>query len=111
MNRRQKLHDPAYHRASGDDTLFHPLLMHFAARFHGKTYSEFASDYRVLVESNAACAEYFDLDAVSLISDPYRETSAFGASVEFPADAVPICRERLVRSIEDVRSLKTPDVY
>jgi MtaA/CmuA family methyltransferase len=111
MNRCETLHNPAYHRMPGDNTLFHPILMHFAARFHGKTYSEFASDYRVLVESNAACAEYFDLDAVSLISDPYRETSAFGASVEFPADSVPLCREHRVRSPEDARNLPSPDIF
>ena len=29
---------------------FSPLLMHFAARFIGKTYAEFASDHKVLVE-------------------------------------------------------------
>jgi len=85
--------------------------MHFAARFNKKTYAEFASDYRVLVESNAACAEHFDLDAVMLVSDPYRETSAFGAKVEFPADSVPICREKIVRTADDVRALKNPDVH
>ena len=51
---------------------FYPILMHFAARFNGKTYGELASDYRVLVESNVKCLEYFDFDMVSLISDPYR---------------------------------------
>jgi uroporphyrinogen decarboxylase len=111
MYRRTLLHEPAYHRAPGDCILFHPILMHFAARFQGKTYSQFASDYRILVESNTACAEYFDLDAVSLISDPYRETAAFGASIEFPADAVPICRKHLVSSIGDARHLAIPDVY
>ena len=61
--------------------LFRPILMHFAARFTGKTYGEFASDYKILVDSNIKAMEYFDLDMVGLISDPYRETSAFGANV------------------------------
>jgi uroporphyrinogen decarboxylase len=85
--------------------------MHFAARFHGRTYREFASDYRVFVESNAACVERFGLDAVMLLSDPWRETSAFGARVEFPEDAVPLCREHVVRSIEDAKALVNPDVH
>lgn len=110
MTKREKL-NRLLKGERGDYTLFHPILMHFAARFHKKTYSEFASDYRVLVESNAACAEHFDLDAVMLISDPYRETSAFGARVEFPVDSVPLCRERIVRTIEDVQALKNPDVH
>ena len=59
--------------------LFKPILMHFAAHFNGITYGRFAFDYKVLVESNIRGLEYFDLNTVSIISDPYRETSAFGA--------------------------------
>ena len=57
------------------------------------------------------CLEDFNLDAVSLISDPYRETSAFGGKVTFPEDAVPQCREYIIKSMEDVRALKRPDLY
>ena len=35
-----------------EKTLFHPILMHFAARYTGYTYREFASDYLVLVQNN-----------------------------------------------------------
>jgi MtaA/CmuA family methyltransferase len=110
MTKREKF-DMLLNGERGNDTLFHPILMHFAARFHKKTYSEFATNYRVLVESNIDCAEYFDPDAVMLISDAYRETSAFGAKVAFPEDSVPLCREKIVRTIDDVRSLKNPDVH
>ncbi len=92
-------------------TRFHPILMHFAARFAGRTYSEFATDHRVLVESNVRCLERFGHDAVSVISDPWREASAFGATVSFPEDAVPLCTEHIVRTIDDARSLPSPDVY
>jgi uroporphyrinogen decarboxylase len=85
--------------------------MHFAARYIGKTYREFASDYRVLVESNLRCLEDFDMDAVGLISDPYRETSAFGARISFPDEAVPFCEQILVRNTGDIKALKNPDVY
>lgn len=91
--------------------LFRPILMHFAARFNNKTYGEFASDYRVLVDSNIRAMEFFDTDMVGLISDPYRETAAFGAPVTFPAEAVPVCQKRIVQTIEDVKNLKNPDVY
>ena len=90
---------------------FHPILMHFAARYSGHTYSEFASDYRVLAASNLKCLEDFELDAVGLISDPYRETSAFGSKILFPEDSVPQCREKLVQKTEDIVLLKNPDVY
>jgi uroporphyrinogen decarboxylase len=90
---------------------FHPILMHFAARYAGYTYGQFASDYRILAESNLRCMEDFSLDAVWLISDPYRETAAFGADISFPAEAVPRCRGPVVQTMEDVRALRNPDVY
>lgn len=51
------------------------------------------------------------MDAVGLISDPYRETAAFGAKVTFPDEAVPRCMEILVRSQEDIAQLKNPEVH
>jgi len=89
---------------------FHPILMHFAARYAGYSYREFASDHRKLVESNLRCQEDFELDAVGLISDPYRETAAFGSSVTFPEEGVPRCNDILIRNMEDVHSLKNPDL-
>jgi uroporphyrinogen decarboxylase len=95
----------------GEGILFHPILMHFAARYNQTTYGRFASDYKVLVESNIRCLEDFQLDAVGLISDPYRETSAFGADVHFLSDGVPQCRQAIVRSKEDAGQLIIPDIY
>ena len=83
-----------------DEILFRPILMHFAARYIGKSYKEFASDYKTLVESNLRCLEDFDLDAVGLISDPYRETSAFGAKITFPDEAVPRCEELIIKTLD-----------
>ncbi|NJN24951.1 MAG: hypothetical protein HC819_02655 [Cyclobacteriaceae bacterium] len=94
-----------------DRTLFRPILMHFAARLAGKTYGEFASDYKTLVACNLKAMEQFDLDMVGLISDPYRETSAFGARVTFPDEAVPVCQHIIINTIDDIKSLKRPDVY
>lgn len=91
--------------------LFKPILMHFAARFNKTTYGKLASDYKVLVESNIRCMEYFDLDTVSLISDPYRETAAFGADIEFIPEGVPKCLTKVIRNEDDARALPIPDVY
>jgi len=55
--------------------------------------------------------EGFGMDAVGLISDPYRESSAFGARISFPAEGVPRCEEILVRTAKDVELLRNPDVY
>lgn len=91
--------------------LFRPILMHFAARLAGKTYGAFASDHRTLVDCNIRAMEQFDLDMVGLISDPYRETSAFGARVRFIDEGVPVCEEIIINSIEDAKMLRNPDVY
>jgi uroporphyrinogen decarboxylase len=85
--------------------------MHFAARFNNTTYGRFASDYKTLVESNIRAMEYFDTDMVSLISDPYRETSAFGAPIEFIDEGVPRCLDLVVKTTDDVINLPEPDVY
>lgn len=92
-------------------TPFSPILMHFAARFAGKTYGQFASDYRVLVDANLRCMEHFATDTVSLISDPYRETAAFGAPIKFIDEGVPQCLSYIIKSTDDVRNLPIPDVY
>jgi len=111
MNKKQKFEALCNGTLPSGETLFYPILMHFAARFNGNSYGEFASDFKVLVESNIKCMEYFDMDMVSLISDPYRETAAFGASVEIIPEGVPVCRKHLVETIDDVINLPIPDVY
>lgn len=94
-----------------DKVLFRPILMYFAANFIGKTYGEFASDYNVLVEANLRCMDEFGLDMLGLISDPYRETSAFGAKIQYVPDGVPRCLNYVVKNLDDVINLKNPDVY
>lgn len=94
-----------------EKTLFRPILMHFAARYSGYSYGEFASDYRILVESNLKAMNDFDLDMVGLISDPYRETAAFGAPVKFVAEGVPKCNQIIIKTFDDVKNLKNPDVH
>jgi MtaA/CmuA family methyltransferase len=90
---------------------FRPILMHFAARFSNTTYGKFASDYKTLVNSNIRAMEFFDTDMVSLISDPYRETSAFGAKIKYIDEGVPQCLNHIVETAEDVKNLCVPDVY
>ena len=92
-------------------TLFVPILMHFIARYAGGNYARFASDYRFLVDANLKALENFDVDMVGLISDPYRETSAFGARIEFIPDGVPRCMDLVIKNSDDVRNLGRPDVY
>jgi len=58
-----------------------PILMRYAAEHIGSNYGALTSDHRVLVRANQQCAADFGIDQVSAISDPYRETQGFGATV------------------------------
>lgn len=111
MNKQQLFNDLIRGTISKERVFFRPILMHFAARFNNTTYGKFASDYKILVESNIRAMEYFDTDMVSLISDPYRETSAFGARIEYIDEGVPRCLEHVVKTMDDVINLPRPDVY
>ena len=88
-----------------------PILMQFAAEFIGSNYGAFASDHRVLVESNLRCAEAFGFDQVSAISDPYRETQGFGAEIQFVRDGVPRCVKPPLADTQDLAVLKRPDPH
>ena len=90
--------------------LFHPILMMHAAHLCNYTYEQFMSEGRVLVETNLRALELYDHDAVSTISDPYRETSAFGAALRFNGNDAPRA-DVLVHTPEDVERLQCPDVY
>lgn len=88
-----------------------PILMQFAAEYIGSNYAAFARDHRVLVEANLACARDFGIDQVSCISDPWREASAFGAEIEFPANDSPRCRVHVLEHDRNLDRLPRPSVY
>jgi MtaA/CmuA family methyltransferase len=88
------------------------ILMAFSARFGGRTYREYASDYRALCDCDLLCAEKFSIDLLSAISDPMREAEGFGAHVVMPEDDVPYSPAPLVEDLYDAPSvLKTYSPY
>lgn len=111
MTKTELFHQLIKEGKATNKVLFRPILMQFAAEYIGSNYGEFASDYNVLVEANLRCLDDFDIDMLGLISDPYRETSAFGAKIKYVNDGVPRCLDLIVNSIDDVINLKNPDVY
>ena len=86
-----------------------PILMQFAAEHIGSNYGAFASDHKVLVEANIRCASDFGIDQLSCISDPYRETSGFGAEIKFHENAVPECLRPPLADTDDLDTLRPPD--
>ena len=85
------------------------IAMTLVAKCAGVSYREYAQDYRKLVEGNLICAERFGFDAVSAISDPMREASAFGAEVHFPENGVPYSKPYLLEDTADLSRIKITD--
>ena len=87
------------------------IFMSMVAKQAGVSYKEYVSDYRKLVEGNLRCAEKFGIDAVCAISDPMRETSAFGANIHFPDDGVPYSEPPLLADSLDLSRLSIVDPH
>ena len=111
MTKKEAFQDLCNGIFSQERTIFRPILMHFIARYAGGNYAGFASDHRFLVDANLRALDDFDIDMVGLISDPYRETSAFGARIEYIPEGVPRCLDLVIKNDEDVKNLKCPNVY
>lgn len=90
-----------------------PITMMFAADRIGRTYYDYVTDHRVMVEAQIRTAEEFDLDFVSGISDPARETGDCGAKVKFFPDQPPalIEEEALLSDKATLAHLKQPDPW
>ncbi|MGA7414424.1 MAG: uroporphyrinogen decarboxylase family protein [Bryobacteraceae bacterium] len=88
-----------------------PITMMFAADLAGVHYRDYASDHGVLADAQVAVANRFDFDYVSAISDPAREASDLGATVEWFDDQPPAIVES--RALLDEKSklaaLRLPD--
>ena len=75
-----------------------PILMHFAARHINASYADFAGDYKVMFEANKRLVLDYGFDQLDTMSDPYRETSAFGGQITYNQNTIPRCTAPLARS-------------
>ena len=69
---------------------FHPIIMRWAAKYAGVKYREFCTDPVTKCMAMIRCAKDFDIDWVTVMSDPWAEASAFGIRVEYPEDSLPV---------------------
>ena len=83
------------------------IIMQFAAREIGVSYSAYCKDFRLLCEGNIVCAEKYGIDCVTTMSDPMKEASAFGSKIIFPEDGVPYTKEYLLEDEDQLLRLKT----
>jgi MtaA/CmuA family methyltransferase len=88
-----------------------PITMMFAADQIGVKYLEYATNYRVLADAQITVAEHFDIDHVSVISDPGCEASALGAVLKLFPDQPPAIDEEhaLLEDKTRLGSLRVPD--
>ena len=69
---------------------FHPIIMRWAARYAGINYRDFCLDPGSKCKAMILCAKDFDIDWVTVMSDPWVEASAFGIHIEYPENNLPI---------------------
>jgi MtaA/CmuA family methyltransferase len=72
-----------------------PFTMQFAADYIGRRYLDYATDYRVLVEGQLRIAEDFDVDVVTISTDPACEAADCGAQVAYFENQPPAIDERV----------------
>src|SRR6056297_1961783 len=82
-----------------------PIFMAWAAHFIGRSYRDFYLDGDVLVKAQLAVTREFCMDQISVISDPWREASAYGLEFDYPEQGVGKPKSYLINSAEDVRKL------
>lgn len=85
------------------------IVMMFAAKEIGATYSACCADHRLLAEAAIRCHEKYGIDMVCAISDSLREAEGFGTQVIFPAEGVPYAAKLRLQDISDIDTLKVID--
>jgi MtaA/CmuA family methyltransferase len=73
-----------------DHPPFHPIIMRWAAKYGGVKYREFCTDPKAKCDAMIKCAKDFDIDWVTVMSDPWAEASAFGIEIEYPENSLPV---------------------
>lgn len=84
------------------------IVMQFAARHAGIPYGEFVSSPEKMVEGQGRTARDFGLDILTVMSDPYRETSAFGAQIVYQHDDMPLCKSKVLTDFDRWEEQLTP---
>jgi MtaA/CmuA family methyltransferase len=69
---------------------FHPIIMRWAAKYAGIKYHDFCLDPVAKCHGMILCARDFNIDWVTVMSDPWAEASAFGIKVEYPENNLPV---------------------
>ena len=85
------------------------IVMMFAAKELGVSFSACCSDHRLLADAAFVCHERYGIDMVCAISDSMREAEGFGTHVVFPEDGVPYASKMRLQNLSDMDTLKVID--
>lgn len=88
---------------------FHPIIMRWAAGVTGTKYRDFCVDPASKCRAMIQCAREYDLDWVTVMSDPWAEASAFGVEIQYPEDDLPHVGGGLLPDAASAASLKPYD--
>ena len=72
-----------------------PIVMQWAANLIGRSYRDYCLDGEVLAQGQIAAARTLHSDWVSVMSDPWCESSAYGMAFEYPESSVGVPRAYL----------------
>ena len=73
-----------------DHPPFHPIIMRWAAKYSDINYRNFCLDPVSKCKAMILCARDFNMDWVTVMSDPWAEASAFGIQIEYPENSLPV---------------------
>lgn len=75
------------------------IVMQYAAQHAQIPYGKYTTQSEALVQAQIKTARDFGLDILTVMSDPYRETSAYGATVVPQEDDLPLCKTTVLTDI------------
>jgi len=84
-------------------------MMFFAADRIGAPYKRYVTESDVILEAQLNLFENYCLDVVTVCSDAFRVSADAGAQMVFPENQTPFAAQPLIKTREDLLSVKRPD--
>ena len=84
------------------------IVMQLAAQYANIPYGKYSSQADSLVEAQMTTARGLGLDILTVMSDPYRETSAYGAEILIQEDDLPLCKTTVLTDLSRWRQQLRP---
>ncbi len=87
---------------------YHPIVMRIVSELTGVNYRDYCIDPLCHCKAAIQMSEILNCDWVTVMSDPYAESEAFGLNVEYPDNAMPHETGLLILEPSDIDKLTIP---